>query len=211
MNRSLEMIFVLSVGVAVPSVVDAQMASSPVTVSIAAGVAMPMGDMGDFGKTGYNLGGGVELGSSTFPFGLRAELGYSHFGKKEYSFTDPVLGTFTSETKLGNLNVNLSAVLAPKLPTVPVRPYAIGGVGFYRSSSDVTFTGGGETISGDDSKASFGLNGGAGIRFHLVRFSSFVEARYHYVFKGVPDAESDNDSWKGAGYLPIVFGITIGG
>jgi opacity protein-like surface antigen len=210
MNRYLKTIALLSIGVA-PSLVDAQMASSPVTVSIAAGAAMPLGDMRDFGKTGYTAGAGVEFGTATLPFGLRVELGYSRFGKKTASFTDPDLGTFSAEARLSNLNVNLNAIIGPTVPAAQVRPYAIGGVGFYNSTFDAKFTSGGTTISGDDSKGSLGLNGGAGVRFQFVGFSSFVEARYHYVFKGVPDAESDDNSWKGGGYLPIVFGISIGG
>jgi opacity protein-like surface antigen len=211
MTRFLRTVTLLSFATVAPAIVDAQTASSPVTVSIAAGAAMPMGDMGDVGKTGFTVGGGVEFGTSSLPFGLRAEVAYTRFGEKSASFTDPDLGTFSAAIRPSNLNINLNAVIAPKVPAAQIRPYAIGGVGFYNSTIDAEFTSDGTTISGDDSKGSFGLNGGAGVRFQFVGFSSFVEARYHYVFKGIPDVNSENEKWTSAGYLPIVFGISIGG
>jgi len=211
MNRFLGTISLVSVAIIAPSVLSAQVASSPVSVSLAVGGAVPMGDMGDFGKTGFTFGGGVEFGASMFPLRLRGELAYTRFGEERASFSDPDLGTFSAQSRISNLNVNINALIAPTVPAAQIRPYAIGGLGFYNSTIDAKFTAGGTTVEGDDSKGSFGLNGGAGVRFQFVGFASFIEARYHYVFKGVPDAESDNQSWKGAGYLPIVFGITIGG
>ena len=211
MHRFLGTISLLSVAIAAPSLVDAQTASSPVTVTIAAGAAMPMGDMDDLGKAGFTVGGGVEFGTSMFPFGLRAELGYTRFGEKSASFTDPDLGTFSAKARPSNLNINLNAILAPKVSAAQIRPYAIVGVGFYNSTFDAEFTSGGTTFSGDDSKGSVGLNGGGGVRFQFVGFSSFVEARYHYVFKGIPDADDENGSWTAASYVPIIFGISIGG
>ena len=211
MKHYLRTISVLSITVAAPPLLDAQTTTPPVMVSIAAGPAVPMGNVGDFAKTGFTVGGGIEFGSSIFPFGLRAELAYSRLGKNDPSFTDPDLGTFSAKATPNILNVNLNAIVAPKVPAAQIRPYAIAGVGFYHSTIDMEFTAGGPTISNDEKKGSFGLNGGAGVRFQFVGFSSFVEARYHHVVKGIPDAESSDGSWKSAGYLPIVFGINIGG
>lgn len=210
MSRCLGTLFLLSVAAASPSL-SAQTVSSPVTVTVASGAAIPMGDLGDLAKTGFTFGGGVEFGAPTLPFGLRAELIYSRFGEKSFTFTDPDLGSFTAESRPSNLNVNLNAVIAPTVPAAQIRPYAIAGVGFYNTTIDVSFSGGGTSFSGDESKGSFGLNGGAGVRFQFVGFSSFVEARYHHVFKAIPDAESQTESWKSGGYLPIMFGISIGG
>ena len=196
--------------VAVPSL-GAQTTSSPVTVTLAAGAAMPMGDLSDQAKTGFTAGGGVEFGASTLPFGLRAELLYTRFGEKTATITDPDLGTISASVRPSNLNINLNAVIAPTVPAAQIRPYAIAGVGFYNTTVDGSFSGGGQSFSGDVSKGGLGLNGGAGVRFQFVGFSSFVEARYHHVFKGAPDPESETESWKSAGYMPIVFGISIGG
>jgi len=209
MNRFLGTLSLLTV--ATVSSLSAQTVSSPVTVTAAAGVAMPMGDLGDMAKTGFTVGGGVEFGASTLPFGLRAELLYTRFGEKTASFTDPEFGTISAGVRPSNLNINLNAVIAPTVPAAQIRPYAIAGVGFYNSTVDISFSGGGESFSGDINEGGLGLNGGAGVRFRFVGFSSFIEARYHHVFKGMPDPDSEEESWKSAGYLPIVFGISIGG
>ena len=201
----------LSAGI--PALAQAQTpaARSPITVAIMGGAAMPMGDLDDIGGTGFTLGGGVEFGASSLPFGLRAELGYTRFGEKEFTFPDGSGGTATVTARPSNLAVTLNAIMGPAVPAGSVKPYAIAGVGFYNAKFDGSFSGGGIDVSGNDSKGGFGVNGGAGVRFTFVGFSSFIEARYHHLFKGMPDLESEDESWTSAGYLPIVFGISIGG
>ena len=214
MRRFLRNISVLAVAVAVPSLTEAQASASPVTVTLMGGAAMPMGDLDDVGNIGFNLGGGVEFGTSMFPFGLRAELGYTRFGEVDGSFPDGEGGTVTLKVRPSNLAVTLNAILAPKVSVASpaaVRPYAIAGVGFYNAKMDASVEGSGFDFAGSDSKGGFGLNGGAGVRFQFVGFSSFIEARYHHLFKGMPDFESEDESWTSAGYVPIVFGISIGG
>ena len=213
MNRFLKAVSIAAVSLIAPAVTGAQAPASPVTVALMGGAAMPMGDLADGAKMGFTLGGGVEFGPSTLPFGLRAELAYTRLGEESQSFTDPDLGTFSAAVRVSNLNVNLNAVLAPTVPAAQIRPYAIAGVGFYNSTYDVEFSGGGTSFEGSDDKSSFGLNGGAGVRFQFVGFSSFIEARYHHVFKIIPegDFEDEEPTWKSGGYLPIVFGISIGG
>lgn len=202
---------VLAVSTPALSRAQAPVTRSPVTVALMGGAALPMGDMGDIGKLGFTIGGGVEFGASTLPFGLRAEIAYNRFGEESASFTDPDLGTFSAEVRPSNLNLNLNAVIAPTVPAAQIRPYVIAGVGYYNSTIDVSFTSGGTTVDGSDDKGSFGLNGGGGVRFQFVGFSSFIEARYHHVLKGTIDPESEDGDWKSGGYLPILFGISIGG
>src|SRR5690349_11414388 len=208
MNRVLATLSLVACTV-VPAIAGAQ-AASPATVLLMGGVAMPMGDLDDIGNMGFNLGGGVDFGVSMLPFGLRAELAYTRFGQVDASFPDGEGGTVTVKARPSNLAVTLNAILAPKASaTSPaqVRPYAIAGLGFYNAKVDASVAGGGLDFSGGDSKGGFGLNGGAGVRFQFVGFSSFIEARYHHLFKGMPDMESDDESWTSAGYLPITFGI----
>lgn len=213
MNRFLKTVSIAAVSLIAPVVSGAQTPASPVTVALMGGAAMPMGDLADGAKIGFTVGGGVEFGPSTLPFGLRAELAYTRFGEESQSFTDPDLGTFAAKVRVSNLNVNLNAVLAPSVPAAQIRPYAIAGVGFYNSTFDVEFNFDGTSGDVSDDKGSFGLNGGAGVRFQFVGFSSFIEARYHHVFKVIPegDFETGESTWKSGGYLPIVFGISIGG
>jgi opacity protein-like surface antigen len=213
MNRFLGTMSLVSVTMATPQILAAQAVASPVTVSIAAGAAMPMGDLDNIGKTGITFGGGVEFGASTLPVGLRAELGYTRFGKRTTSFSDPDVGSFSAEVRPSNLNLNLNAILAPTVPAAQIRPYAIAGIGFYNSTIDIGFESTEISFEAEDSQGSLGFNGGAGVRFQFVGFSSFIEARYHHVLKGTIDENSTGETpeWKSAGYLPIVFGISIGG
>jgi hypothetical protein len=107
----------------------------------------------------------------------------------------------------------LNAVLAPRVPAAQIRPYALGGIGFYNSTVDQAFAFGTDAASFDDSKGSLGFNGGIGVRFQFVGFSSFVEARYHHVTKGRAELseETEEFEWKSASYVPITFGISFGG
>jgi hypothetical protein len=217
MTRLFKTVSVLAVAIVVPSLLDAQTpVASPVTVTLSGGAVMPMGDLDDIGNTGFAIAGGAEFATSMFPFGLRAELGYTRFGSETGSFPDGEGGTIDLELRPSNLAFTLNAILAPAVSAASpaaVRPYAIAGVGFYNAKFDADVEGGGFDVGGSESKAGFGLNGGAGVRFQFVGFSSFIEARYHHLFKGMPDLESEDEelTWKSAGYLPIVFGISIGG
>ena len=188
---------------------QAPVAASPITVAIMGGAAMPMGDLDDIGDMGFNLGAGVEFGVSSLPFGLRAELAYTRFGAWD-GLSSPEASI---SVRPSNLAVTLNAVIGPTVPAATVRPYFIGGLGFYNAKFDIDARGDGGELAIGDSKGGFGLNGGAGVRFQFVGFSSFIEARYHHLFKGMPDLESEGEelSWTSAGYIPIVFGISIGG
>lgn len=60
-----------------------------------------------------------------------------------------------------------------------VRPYVIGGVGYfqYRQTADAGAFG---NQSLDD--RDIGLNGGAGLRFRASSLDALVEARFHSIF-----------------------------
>lgn len=209
MTRVLRAAAVLSLTAFLSAVAGAQApVASPTTFVIMGGAAMPMGDLDDISNTGFTLGAGAEFGVSMLPFGLRAELSYTRFGEWELSSTEGSIATRPS-----NLAVTLNAIVGPNVPAAQIRPYFIGGVGFYNAEVDVELDSPDFSFSGSESKAGFGLNGGAGVRFRFVGFSSFVEARYHHLFRGIPNMnmETEDTSWTSASYLPIVFGISIGG
>jgi opacity protein-like surface antigen len=198
--------------IALPMTAFSQPVSAPATVFVMAGAAMPMGDLDDAVKAGFTVGGGVQFGISTLPVGLRAELAYTRFGEKNASgeiFGEP----FAASSKGSNLSVLLNAILAPRVPATQIQPYALAGVGFYNSTVDQAGTFGADIdFAIDDSKGSFGFNGGAGVRFQFVGFSSFVEARYHHILEGRAELnENEETEWKSAAYLPITFGISFGG
>lgn len=163
---------------AVATQADAQELGSAraVNFGIAGGVAMPMGDQFDALNTGYNITGSLGFQPMAMPVGVRFDAMYNSFGTD----ADPDLNILA-----GSANAILTIA-----NNVGVKPYAIGGVGAYRTSlSDVD--------GSDDTN--FGLNGGAGLQFPLAGFSTYVEARYHSIF-----AEGGNSN-----FIPLVFGITF--
>jgi hypothetical protein len=56
-----------------------------------------------------------------------------------------------------------------------------------------------ETGDDSNSQTKFGLNAGAGLRFQLTGFSTFIEARWHTIFT----------EGRNAQMVPITVGITF--
>src|SRR5215208_8080891 len=95
-------------------------ASKPLSIGIAGGAAIPLGDLADLYNTGYN--GTVSLGLSSFgsPIGLRFEGMYNK-----------VLGRDDVGNPPDARIVAGTANLVYALPGVGIRPYLIGGAGDY--------------------------------------------------------------------------------
>ena len=148
----------------------------PVSFGITGGASVPTGDVGDGLETGYNFGGLLQITPAISPLGLRLEGGYHSF-----------------DFDGGNGNTRLVTGIANGVVRFPgqiVRPYLIAGVGAYNV--------GGEIAGVDlDSETNVGLNGGVGIDIPLSGLSTFVEARYHTVFR---DGENMN-------LVPVTVGI----
>jgi hypothetical protein len=162
----------------------------PVTLGIAAGASVPMGDANDISETGFHVLGSLSAKPPLFPLGLRADIMYNQLGVKD-DLGDPFI---EDGDNLRLFSVNLNVLLSGSSPTplVGFAPYVIGGVGYYNSK-----------LGDFDAENDFGLNGGAGIRFNLGGFSTFGEIRYHYIFVGEDEAGEDFN----LSFLPITFGI----
>jgi len=187
MKRSL-----IAAAVAVACICTASTASaqsvSPIRFGVAGGLSIPQGDDADFIGTGYNITGVLGFQAPMVPVGLRFDLGYNGFGEKDDS---GVKLNVLSGTVNGIFNMGMAPM---------VSPYLIGGVGFYRAKADF------DGVDGEDepdATTDLGLNGGIGVRFGLSGFSTFAEARYHYVFSKDEDIEGDENS----SFIPITFGI----
>ena len=86
---------------------------------------------------------------------------------------------------------------------LPTKFYLIGGAGVYnvrRKNDDLDL---------NENSTKFGLNGGVGFKFQLTGFSTFIEARYHNVFKGEPVGAVDDSNAKSLQFVPISVGITF--
>jgi hypothetical protein len=193
--------------------VAAQTPTNPVTVSLFGGAAVPMGKLDDAAKAGFTFGGTVDMGPAALPFRLRVDLAYAKFGTKQQSMT----GLFDVSVKsdVNTMNGTVNAVFTTGTTGAAIRPYFLAGAGYYNTSVDGEIRGDLGDFDYDETKGSLGFNGGLGVRFQFVGFSSFVEARYHHITKAILTVEDDNGNpsqkWDSGGYFPVVFGFTIGG
>jgi opacity protein-like surface antigen len=162
----------------------------PVSFGVSAGASVPVGDLGNSLKTGYNVTGHVWLTPPSLQaVGFRGDVGYDSWKFKSLSNVTNVDGSFRSLSVTGNalLKINSSSGL---------HPYIIGGGGLYNTKSSV-----GSVSS--NSQSNFGVQGGAGVEFALSGFATFVEAKFVNVFSG----NSGSSSGNSARYVPITFGV----
>jgi hypothetical protein len=122
LKRSLFLAIAAIALVAVPRVSHAQLGLvKPFSLGVAGGGALPMSDMSDVSKTGYNGTVAMQIKLPFIPLGLRVDGAYNGFSSK---VTDgPKLHVLSGT---GNLVWNL--------PSVGVSPYLIGGAGLYMAT-----------------------------------------------------------------------------
>lgn len=188
MKRNATAVAGLILGLMTASTLEAQMAR-PVTFGIGAGITM-QSDMSDDGfevefKSGYHFQGMLGFRAPMFPVGLRADVMY-HTAE-----VDNVNGFNADDFSLNTLAGTLNAMF--EMGGMMASPYLTGGIGMYNVKFDSRGTD--EDVRADETK--FGLNGGAGIRFNLSGFNTFLEARYHHIM-------TEDVATK---MIPITFGI----
>lgn len=150
----------------------------PFSIGLAGGAAIPLGDLADVYNTGYNGSASLGLSSLGTPIGIRIEGMYNKFfGRDDISINQP-------DARIAAATANL----VYGLPGVGIRPYLIGGAGYYSLKPDVPNI---------ESENKLGLNGGIGAMFPLSGFNTFVEARLHHVFTDVSSTQ----------FIPVTFGI----
>jgi len=178
LKRSLFLTIAAIALVAAPCVSHAQLGvMKPFQLGIAGGGSLPMSDLSNTAKTGYN--GTVALGIK-FPFiplGLRVDGAYNAFSAKNAGGAKLHVMSATGNVTWG-------------LPMLGVSPYLIGGAGLYMPV--VTAPG-----LASVSENHFGWNAGAGVNLPLSVFKAFVEARYNRI--------SANGS--SITFVPVTFGI----
>lgn len=159
--------------------------ANPIAFGVVAGASIPLGDFGDFAETGWHAGGFLQWDGPTFPLGIRGEVSYHEFGVKD-----------VDDFHLDIITATLNGVwLFPMTEPATVRPYIIGGGGWYRESCD--------DCPGDESDNHGGLNIGAGIQVPLSGFTSIIEARWHIVF----DSDDDVPNSSNTTFIPISVGL----
>jgi opacity protein-like surface antigen len=158
--------------------------SLPVTWSAGTGLSMPTGDLGNAAGTGFHVQGTGSYRRTGWPISLRGELAYHRFGEKDIGGGRNSTNTSSASAMAGIVDASYAFSTRNKM-----KPYVLGGPGFYNSRAEVTS--GGTTTSSSETK--MGLNVGGGMNFSLGRRLAYLEARYHHV---------DQASW-----IPITFGV----
>jgi hypothetical protein len=146
--------------------------------SISAGAAVPIGSTADGMNVGYNVTGSLGFEPPLAPLGLRIDGMLNSM-----DFKSGLLNGESNRTIAGTANLMLGG---PAMP-IPMG-YLIGGVGMYNNKA---------SVSGASSATDVGFNIGAGIKFPLTGFSTFLEARLHIV-------NTEGSSMK---FIPITFGL----
>jgi len=162
-------------------------APSPVKFDVFAGVALPHGDGSDVMKTGYTVGGGLDVRDPKTPFGLRAELLYSGLDMKD--------SNGAVDQGMTDFGGNGNAVFWIGTGA-PVTGYLTGGPSY----AHLTYSGTTGQFSGYTIQNHWGVNYGAGIEFPLGSLSTRLDVRYREI------------SMDGGGTfetIPITFGITF--
>ncbi|MFL5619191.1 MAG: outer membrane beta-barrel protein [Gemmatimonadaceae bacterium] len=160
--------------------------SNPLKVTLFGGPAFPTGNTSDLVKTGFNVGGALDLKLPLIPVGFRGEVIYSSF---DASDTRTTVATADASELGGNVNV----VAWVPLPTAGlIRPYFTAGPSYSRLELTPT--------SGTGSTANrAGFNVGAGVQFSLIALGMRLDARYRRI-------STDNGSFS---YVPVTVGVTF--
>jgi hypothetical protein len=134
-------------------------AQSGVTLSLAGGVALPLGSFGDLANLGWHGQASLGLSSLMQPIGLRLDGAYHRFEAESVGVSTIIIP----------VTLNLSYRLP--LTDSPLSPYLIAGAGVYRV----------DCADGVDCDADnrFGWSAGLGTKVAALRLKWFLEARYH--------------------------------
>ena len=167
--------------------------SSPVRFGIMGGATIPLSDLSDFNKTGWNAGVLLNVGVPLVPVSFRIDGQWQQLQHK-----DDV--EFPADLRIIDGTANVVYTFGAALPT---KFYLIGGAGVYNErfkdpDTDITASG-----------TKFGLNAGVGFKFQLTGFATFIEARYHNVIHGSDVGDSNSTNVRSLQFVPITVGITF--
>lgn len=191
----------------------------PIRFGIAGGVALPVGDFKDGGdvaalkrdfKQGVAGQGYVEFRAPGTPLGFRAAVSYNRFGAGKVQFAPTGTGGGTTATGENGYSQILGGLanVSLQLPTGPVRPYVLAGVGAFNLKNTANLAiapGGAVTAADEQSTTNFGINGGAGLLIRLGGIEAFAEARLANVYT----KQEKFANLKTVQYVPITFGLSF--
>jgi len=191
----------LALSVTAASVSAQAIVSSPVRFGIMGGATLPLSDLSDEEKTGWNAGVLVSIGVPLVPVSFRIDGQWQQMRGKSFAVAGGAGGSSSfPDLRIIDGTANVVYTFGAALPT---KFYLIGGAGIYNER----FKDPNSDAHADGTK--FGLNGGVGFKFQLTGFATFIEARYHNVIHGSAVGDGDNSNAKSLQFVPISVGITF--
>jgi len=165
----------------------AQLLSSPLSFTVSAGPAIPIGDTSDGLNTGFSIGGALDLRVPLIPIGARVEGTYARYGAKGLSGG----GISSNGTDLG-ANANLVFWIPTAVP-LPVHPYFTAGPSYSRLQLNANQ--GNNSLSSHENH--WGFNAGGGMDVWLGLLTVRVDARYKRI-------STDNATFQS---VPVTLGL----
>jgi opacity protein-like surface antigen len=169
-------ILALALGLCATPALQAQHAqpTEGISFGLGGGLTLPTSNYATFDKTGWHLLGLIQLPISESPIHLRFDVMYGATSHK----------SGPGSTKLTGATADLLYHLGERASSV--RPYVLGGLGFYNVSNGSSNT-----------KFAYGLGGG--ILFGLGGSHAFLEARYMSI----------QASGSSLAFFPITLGVML--
>jgi hypothetical protein len=173
-------------GMVVSGALTAPVYAQGLEFSLGGGVSLPVGEFGSTTNTGWHGLAGISYAPG--PFGVRVDGALNRFD---------IEGEPDLDVQTQVLHGTANAVYSFTRPgESSLRPYLIGGVGYYRTKEI-----GDDADVGDT--ADFGVNGGAGVGFRGGALGGFVEGRFHNIFMVGTDTNS--------AFVVFTIGVRFGG
>lgn len=142
----------------------------PFTISLGAGIGLPLGRFDDGFKLGWQGFAAASYTLAESPVAFQVEGAFSRFNDDQAA----------ADLKQNLLYGTGDVVFHIRLPGVrTVLPYLIGGGGVYYVDPA------GPDGAGLESRTQLGINVGAGLEFDVGRMKVFLESRFHDVFDGL--------------------------
>lgn len=174
--------------------------SAGAQLGLGAGVTVPSGDYGDAAKNGWVVSPFFEI-KLPGPFGLRLS-GLWTRSDLDQGFVEDLPTPPSSDQVTGDVNLiggGLDGTL--NITAIPVvKPYIIGGIGWYRQSVEQSVEGVGNEIADiDESSTDVGYNIGLGLKIPVAFVNLFVEGRYYSM-----------QTIREQNFAPIILGVSLG-
>lgn len=166
--------------VAVLALVPALMAAQGIRYGVGAGLLMPLGNYGKGDKMGWAVGADVTKWMPGSILGIRVEGSYSQTSHDGAPGNDKIIGGAAD------------LVYAFGLPAAQMRPYALGGLGYYNFKESVT--------GGSQSKVGFGVGAGVAFKMGAGGTRIFVEGKWTTV----------STAGSSTSFIPIRVGLRFG-